>query len=138
MNKYFRKATAGDEVFGLVFGHGVISSVWDTDSYYTFEVTYDNGSSVPYTLEGYPAWTNGEFRTVFYKSEVDMLDLDTSEVGESILKPKAIIKLRLKSKLEIKCPSGVWQDIHECPEYIAEEFLLAKKFEMFRKKVKDV
>ena len=133
MIAYFVNAKEGDEVFGLIFGHGKITTAWGTDSYYTFEVTYDNGHVVPYTDDGYPAWSNGYFQTVFYKNEVDQLEIDTTNVGEDVLlTPTDIIKLRLDNKLEIKCPSLVWQNINECPGYIAEEYLLNKKFNFFR------
>lgn len=131
--KYFSKAKEGDRVFGLVYGPGKISSVWDSDSYYNFEVTYDNNFSVPYTSDGVPGWGhNLDFQTVYYKKDIDIFDLDMS-VNEEELTPKKIIKLRDKKKLMIKCPSGIWQPLECCPIQIAEQYLEDKKFYLFKK-----
>ena len=130
---YFKKVSEGDKVFGLVYGKGVVKSVW-ADSYYSFEVEYKDGSVVPYTPEGFPAWNTGkfDFQTVFYASEIDLMDYDFAPT-EDILSVKKIIKLRDKKKLEIKCPSGLWQEIDKCPSNVAEEYLIDNKLHLFRK-----
>ena len=129
---YFNEVKEGDAVFGLVFGKGIVSSVWD-NSFYTFEVEYDNGSVVPYTDEGIPGWSNRVgSQTVFYKKDIDIDDLNFSPT-EEILTPKKIIKLRAKRKLLIKCPSGLWQTLDNCPSYVIEEYLESAKFHLFKK-----
>jgi len=130
---YFERAKEGDEVFGLVYGKGVIASVWG-DGHYTFEVEYENGSVVPYTNEGYPGWNTGkfDFQTVFYANDIDFTELDFTPTDE-VLSPKKIIKLRNKNSLEIKCPSGIWQPLGKCPGTIADEYLEDGKFHLFRK-----
>jgi hypothetical protein len=131
---YFKKVKVGDEVFGLVYGKGIVKSVWE-DSHYTFEVEYDiNCSVVPYTPEGFPGWNTGklDFQTVFYASEIDLMDYDFSPSDE-ILSAKKIIKLRDKKKLEIKCPSGLWQPMDKCPNDIANEYLENGLLYLFRK-----
>lgn len=133
---YFKKVKEGDKVFGLVYGPGVVDTVFG-DGYYTFEVSYNNGQTVPYTSEGFPAWNTGklDFQTVFYKRDIDLMDYDFAP-SEKTLSVKKIIKLRDKKKLEVKCPSGLWQPIGECPSSISEEYLEDGKLHLFRK-VKD-
>ena len=131
---YFNKVKEGQEVFGLIFGRGIVRSVWK-DSFYTFEVQYENGQTVPYTPEGSPAWCNNlDYQTVFYKKDIDLEDLDFSVTNE-ILSVKKIIKLRMKKKLEVKCPSGVWKLVDDCPRFITEENLENNRFDLFRKKI---
>jgi len=130
---YFKKAKVGDKVFGLVFGKGEIKSVWN-DGHYVFEVEYDsNGQVVPYTEDGVPGWSiKLSCQTVFYAKDIDIFNLDFSEV-ETVLTVKKIIKLRNKKELEIKCPSGIWQEIDKCPGIIMEEYLEDGKLHLFRK-----
>jgi len=132
---YFNKVKENEKVFGLVFGKGSIRSVWK-DSYYTFEVEYENGQVVPYTSDGNPAWNTGrlDFQTVFYKEDIDLCDIDFTPVNkDNVLSAKKIIKLRNNKKLEVKCPSGVWQEISNCPPQLISEYLEDKKFDLFRK-----
>jgi hypothetical protein len=129
---YFKKVKEGDQVFGLVFGKGVVSNAWG-EGYYTFEVEYENHSVVPYTEDGVPAWSGPlDFQTVFYAKDIDLMDYDFGPTGE-VLSAKKIIKLRDKKKLEIKCPSGIWQPVDKCPSYVAEEYLGNGKLHLFRK-----
>jgi hypothetical protein len=129
---YFKKVKEGDEVFGLVFGPGKVKNVWK-DSYYSFEVEFSNSHTVPYTEDGIPAWSGKlDFQTVFYKEDIDVTTLDISP-SDKILSVKKIIKLRSKNKLEVRCPSGIWQPVNKCPGYVAEEYLENKKFHLFRK-----
>lgn len=134
---YFKKVKENDKVFGLVFGPGKIVSVWE-DSHYTFEVQYKNGMTVPYTEEGFPGWNNGklDFQTVFYANEIDLMDHDFAPT-EEVLSAKKIIKLRAKNKLEIKCPSGLWQPLGKCPREIGEQYLEENKLHLFRKTPKN-
>ena len=129
---YFKDIKENTEVYGLVFGLGVVRSVWSS-SHYSFEVYYNNGFTVPYTLDGVPGWSGKlDIQTVFYKNDIDIMDLDFSP-SEEVLSPKKIIKLKLKDNLEVKCPSGNWRKSNSCPGYIIEEYLEDKKFHLFRK-----
>ena len=128
---YFKKVKEGQEVFGLVFGHGVVNRVQE-DCFYSFFVEFDNGFEVPYTPEGYPAWGNLSFQTVFYKEDIDLMEMDFSP-SDKLLTPKKIIKLRAKNKLEVKCPSGIWQPVDKCPSYVTERYLEDNKLSYFRK-----
>ena len=130
---YFKNVKKNDEVFGLVYGKGIVRNVWN-NSYYKFEVEYENGQVVPYTEEGNPGWNTDKlnFQTVFYKMDIDLLNYDFSP-SEKILSPKKIIKLRNMNKLEIKCPSGIWRDIKKCPLSIMEDYLEENKLHLFRK-----
>jgi hypothetical protein len=132
---YFKKVKKGIEVFGLIFGHGVVIRVYE-DSFYTFEVEYDNGSVVPYTPEGVPAWSNMDIQTVYYKEDINLFEFDITPIIDEILSPKKIIKLRVKNKLEVKCPSGIWGDYNNCPEEVTGQYLEEGKFFLFRKKKK--
>ena len=98
---YFEKVKVKDKVFGLIFGPGKVTSVWE-NSHYTFEVEYKNGQVVPYTSDGVPSWSGKlDFQTVFYKKDIDIMDLDMIPI-DKILSPKRIIKLRDKKKLEMR------------------------------------
>lgn len=132
---YFHKVKEGDEIYGLVFGSGVVRSAWG-DSHYSFEVEFENGDIIPYTAEGFPGWgVRFEQQTVFYKKDIDVMELDFSPVDE-ILTPKKIIKLRNKGKLEVRCPSGLWRDaVSGCPQHVVERYLESEQFHLFRKKV---
>lgn len=135
MKAYFRNVKEGDKVFGLVFGAGVVSSVWG-DGYYTFEVEFLNSFTVPYTPEGFPGWNTGKlgFQTVFYKEDIDLMEYDFAPIYK-VLSAKKIIKLRDKKKLEAKCPSGLWANISQCPGSLIEEYLEEGKLHLFRKAV---
>jgi len=129
---YFKKAKKNDKVFGSVFGIGVISNN-HLNGYYSLMVKFNNGFEVPYTIEGIPAWGNFDYQTLFYKNDIDITDLDFDSV-DKVLKVKQIIKLRDKKKLEIKCPSGIWQNSDLCSDDYIEEILSKKQFWLFRKK----
>lgn len=130
---YFKKVAEKDKVFGLVFGPGKVVSVWAKDSHYTFEVEFDNGQVVPYTIDGIPGWSNVlDYQTLYYKNEIDLEKMDFTPT-EKVLSVKKIIKLRDKKKLEVKCPSGVWQKVDKCPSYVTEEYLEQGKLFLFRK-----
>lgn len=135
---YFDKIKEGDKVFGLVFGPGIVQSVW-TDSYYTFEVMYDyNHQVVPYTDEGIPAWIGKlDFQTVYFKEDIDLLDHDIGINEDELLTCKKIIKLRHKKRLEVKCPSGIWQPVDKCPRYVSEGYLEDNRLHLFRKTPKE-
>jgi len=128
---YFYEVKKGDEVFGLVFGKGVVQNVWD--GYYKFEVSYDNGYVVPYTDDGIPSWNiKFDFQTVFYDYDIKYEDYDFTPV-DKILTPKQIVKARYKNKLEVKCPSGFWINVNKCPDFVVQEYLENNKFYLFRK-----
>ncbi len=134
---YFSRVVEGDEVFGLVFGLGKVSSVWE-NSHYSFEVEYTNGSVVPYTSAGIPAWSGGklDFQTVFYKTDIYLFDFDFSPV-EKVLSAKKIIKLRNKKELLVRCPSGLWQSVEKCPSFVVETYLVEGKLHLFKHKQKE-
>ena len=131
---YFKNVKVKDVVFGLVFGKGIVRSVWDDDSFYKFEVEYDNGYIVPYTIDGIPGWSLGKLneQTVFYEKDIDLFNIDFSPI-EKVLKPKQIIKLRNKKELEMRCPSGIWVPIDKCPLDLVEENLEKGNFHLFRR-----
>ena len=134
MGAYFKKVKEGDEVFGLIFGYGIVTSVWE-DSFYSFEVTFkDTDDVVPYTKEGIPAWNQLlQEQTVFYKKDIDITNIDFSAI-DKVLSYKKIIKLRNKNQLEIRCPSGIWQEANKCPYWVVEQYIEEKKLHLFRKK----
>jgi len=134
MSAYFKNVKEGDEVFGLIFGYGIVTSVWE-DSFYTFEVTFkDTGDVVAYTDEGIPAWNQLlQDQTVFYKTDIDITDVDFSPI-DKVLSYKKIIKLRNNNQLEIRCPSGIWQDASKCPYWVIEQYIEEKNLHLFRKK----
>jgi len=129
---YFKNVEESDSIFGLVFGKGKVANVWE-NSHYTFEIEFENGFTVPYTSDGIPGWSGKlDYQTVFYSEDIDLTDVDFSP-SEEVLNVKKIIKLRDKGKLDARCPSGVWINIKQCPNYIIEEYLENNKLHLFRK-----
>ena len=128
---YFKKVKKGDKVYGLVFGKGKVSKVFD-DGFYKFMVEFKNGYEIPYTEEGIPGWGNFNEQTVFYKNDIDLSNYDFSAI-EKLLTPKKIIKLREKGELEVRLPSGVWSNCTKCAKEYIEDMLEKKNYHLFRK-----
>jgi len=129
---YFKNAKIGQKVFGLIFGKGVITHYYGNDNYYVLEVTYENGQRVPYTIDGNPSWNFGkDIQTVFYENDIDLFELDIEPVKE-ILSIKKIIKARVKGKLLVRCDSGIWRNVNECPMTEVERLLEDKQFHRFK------
>lgn len=129
---YFDKVKVKDKVFGLVFGAGKVSQVFE-DSHYKMMVKFNNGHEVPYTEDGIPGWGNFKKQTIFYKNDIDLTDEDFGPVTK-VLSPKKIIKLREKKKLEIRLPSGIWTDCAKCIGAYIEEMLEDENYHLFRKR----
>ncbi|MBN2782254.1 MAG: hypothetical protein JXQ66_03330 [Campylobacterales bacterium] len=128
---YFKKVKVGDKLFGLVFGAGEVVEVFE-DGFYKMMVLFKNGYEVPYTEDGVPGWGNFKKQTIFYKTDIDLTDVDFGPVTK-VLTPKKIIKLRDKKRLEVRLPSGIWT---ECSKYVAdyiEELLENEQYHLFRK-----
>jgi hypothetical protein len=131
---YFDKAKVGDKVYGLVFGKGKISEVFD-DSFYSILVEFKNGYEVPYTEDGIPGWGNFKKQTLFYRDDIDLSKVDFSPVTK-VLSPKKVIQLREKDKLEVRLPSGVWCSYKKADKEYTEELLESDNLHLFREKKK--
>jgi hypothetical protein len=133
IKKDFKNAIVCEEVYGLTFGKGKITKVFDDNSYFKIIVEFENGYEIPYTEDGIPNWGNIKSRTLFYKEDVDLTNVDF----KPNLKPlsyKKLIKLREKNKLEIQLPSGLWIDYFLSELEYREKLLANEKIHMFRKK----
>jgi len=128
---YFDKVKVKDKLFGLVFGAGKVSQVFE-DSYYKIMVKFKNGYEVPYTEDGIPGWGNFKKQTIFYKDDIDLTDVDFGPVTK-VLSPKKIIKLREKKRLEVRLPSGVWTNCKKCVNTYIEDMLELENYHLFRK-----
>ncbi len=128
---YFKKVKVGDKVYGLVFGKGKVSKVFES-GYYKFMVEFKNGYEIPYTEDGVPGWGNFNEQTVFYRDDIDLSSYDFSAV-EKVLSPKKIIKLREKKELEVRLPSGVWSNCTKCAKDYIEDMLEQGNYHLFRK-----
>ncbi|HHE06171.1 MAG TPA: hypothetical protein ENK90_03530 [Epsilonproteobacteria bacterium] len=128
---YFDNVKVKDKLYGLVFGAGKVTQVFD-DSHYKMMVKFKNGYEVPYTEDGIPGWGNFKKQTIFYKDDIDLTDVDFSPVTK-VLSPKKIIKLREKKKLEVRLPSGVWTSCAKCVSGYVEDMLEAENYHLFRK-----
>ena len=128
---YFDKVKVKDKLFGLVFGAGKVSQVFE-DSHYKIMVKFKNGYEVPYTEDGIPGWGNFKKQTIFYKNDIDLTDVDFGPVTK-VLSPKKIIKLREKKRLEIRLPSGVWTNCKKCVNGCVEDMLELETYHLFRK-----
>ncbi len=129
---YFKKAKPGDKVYGLVFGRGKISEVFE-ESFYPIIVEFDNGYEVPYTEEGVPSWGTFKKQTLFYRRDINLRSEDFSPV-DKVLSPRKIIKLRAKNKLEVRVPSGVWRNAKKADKSYVEQLLEEEKYHLFRRK----
>lgn len=129
---YFKKVKKGDKVFGLVFGLGTVSQVFE-DGFYKFMVEFENDHEVPYTDEGIPGWGKFKDQTLFYKDDIDLTEFDFSPI-EKLLTPKKIIKYREKKKLEVRLPSGIWHTCNKKVKHYAQDLLEDEKYFLFRKK----
>ncbi len=131
---YFKKAKEGEKVYGLVFGRGKISEVFE-NSHYKLMVTFKNGYEVPYTEDGIPGWGNFKSQTLFYRNDVDMSKADFSP-AKKILTIKKIIKHRENGNLEVRLPSGMWVKYTKADIDYTQTLLEDEKYHLFRKKVK--
>lgn len=129
---YFDDVKVKDKVYGLVFGPGKVTTVFE-DSYYKMMVKFKNGYEVPYNEDGIPGWGNFKKQTCYYKHDVDLTDVDFSPVTK-VLSPKKIIKLREKKRLEVRLPSGIWTECSQCVVGYIEDMLEAENYHLFRKK----
>lgn len=129
---YFDNVKEKDKLYGLVFGAGKVTQVFQ-DSHYKMMVKFKNGYEVPYTEEGIPGWGNFKKQTIFYRNDIDLTDVDFTPVTK-ILSPKKIIKLREKKMLEIRLPSGIWSDCSKCVREYVEDMLENENYHLFRKK----
>ncbi|MCK9162008.1 MAG: hypothetical protein RBQ81_07290 [Arcobacteraceae bacterium] len=129
---YFDNAKVGDKVYGLVFGAGEIAQIFE-DSHYKLMISFKNGYEVPYTEDGIPGWGNFKKQTLYFKEDIDLSDVDFSPVSK-VLSIKKIIKLRSKNKLQVRLPSGIWENTKIAESSYVEELLEKEKFHLFRKK----
>ena len=138
MNK-FEDIKLNDEMYSIVFGLGKVifvlaKSLRLAGGYYVFEVEYENGQRVYYTVDGKPSWCkdiNNCTKTVCYKHEVDFDEVDTSEDVKPLTKHK-IEKLRLDDKLEMKSPAGGWIDANLMPDVMVDNAINNEEFHLFR------
>jgi len=129
---YFDDAVVGDEVYGMIFGPGVIAEVLP-DSFYSIIVCFDNSYQVPYTDEGVPSWGSFDEQTAYYKKDIDLTKRDFSPV-QKVLDPESIIRLRNEKMLQMRLPSGIWCDVENADIEYVQESLEQKLYHMFRAK----
>ena len=128
---YFDNVKVKDELYGLVFGAGEVTQVFE-DSYYKMLVEFKNGYEIPYTVEGIPRWGKFKEQTIFYKDDIDLTEVDFSPVTK-VLSPKKIIKLRKNKKLAVRLPSGIWTSAKKAPKEYIQKMLEAENYHLFRK-----
>jgi len=129
-----------DEMYSVVFGLGkvifVLAKSLRLDGYYVFEVEYENGQRVYYTEDGRPSWCrdmNKCTKTVYYKSEVNFNEVDTSNDSAPMTKFK-IDKLRFDDALEMKSPAGAWIDANLMPDVMVDNAINNEEYHLFRQK----
>jgi len=137
--RYFEEVKVNDRVYGFIYGAGIVTYVLDEkfnmDGFYSFEVTFENQETVFYTKDGIPNWCNSDgcAQTIYYKDDIDLTEVDfTPSLGQ--LTPEVIMKLRVQNNLEIKCPSGIWRTVDECPEDVFLGAITKENYYMFREK----
>ncbi len=139
MDKY-EDVKLDDEMYSVVFGLGkvifVLAKSLRLDGYYVFEVEYENGQRVYYTEDGRPSWCrdmNKCTKTVYYKSEVNFNEVDTSSESAPMTKFK-IDKLRFDDALEMKSPAGAWIDANLMPDVMVDNAINNEEYHLFRQK----
>jgi len=139
MDKY-EDVKLDDEMYSVVFGLGkvifVLAKSLRLDGYYVFEVEYENGQRVYYTEDGRPSWCkdmNKCTKTVYYKSEVNFNEVDTSNDSAPMTKFK-IDKLRFDDALEMKSPAGAWIDANLMPDVMVDNAINNEEYHLFRQK----
>jgi len=122
----------GTNVYGVIYGKGVITNVF-TNSFYKFEVTYENGDVIFYTEDGVPGWgLKHGLQTVYNIEDVNIIEHDISpSVGPMSM--KKIIKYIMDETIEIKCPSGVWRSVSQAPQVLVDKYLMTGSLHLFRR-----
>jgi hypothetical protein len=67
---YFEKASEGEKVVCTIYGEGEIVMVCP-DCKYAMMVTFEDGTDIPYTLDGVPAIEGHDEQTLFYPGDAD-------------------------------------------------------------------
>jgi hypothetical protein len=129
---YFKKVKVKDKLFGIVFGAGSVTQVFE-DSHYKMMVTFKNGYEVPYTEEGIPGWGIFNKQTIYYKKDIDLTKEDFGPVTK-VLSPKKIIKYREKGSLQVRLPSGIWTQCSKCASEYVKDMLEQENYHLFRKR----
>ena len=135
----FEEIKLNDELYSIVFGLGKVifvlaKSLRLDGGYYVFEVEYENGQRVYYTVDGKPSWCkdiNKCTQTVCYKHEVDFDEVDTSQDVKPLTSHK-IEKLRYDDALEMKSPAGGWIDANLMPDVMVDNALNNEEYHLFR------
>ena len=135
----FTDIKLNDEIYSVVFGLGkvifILTKSLRLDGYFIFEVEYDNGQRVHYTEDGKPNWCqdiNNCTKTICYKHEVDLDDLDT-KLKKKVLKKNKIKKLSSEDALEMMSPAGGWIDANLMPDIMVENAIRSEEYHLFRK-----
>ncbi|MCW8954326.1 MAG: hypothetical protein OQK48_05220 [Sulfurimonas sp.] len=138
---YFNKVKLGQEVFSLIYGKGVVVFALPKehrlDGFFVFAAEYKNNQRVHYTIDGMPNWSSqdGCCQTVFYEKDINLGDIDI-QPAHKVLSEKQILKYKDKDVLELRCPSGIWRNVNECPQYLVDKALKKSKYYLFRKEKK--
>jgi len=136
--KYFANIKDNDKVYSLIYGEGIVVKAlkkkFRVDGFFIFEVLFSNNKRVHYTEEGIPNWCpfNGCHQTAFYAADINIEKVDFTPLS-SILSYKKISNLLHKGELELRCPSGLWIETEECPDFLIREALNKKQYHLFRK-----
>ena len=90
--------------------------------------------TVHYTEDGIPNWCPlaGCSQTAFYVEHIDLSKEDFSPITK-ILSYDKILKLIDKDQLEMRCPSGLWRDVAECPSILVQKNIKKSKLHLFKK-----
>lgn len=131
---YFQNAKVGDKVFGLIFGKGQISEVYEEGHFFRLKVEFEEGDEVFFTIEGIPNVSNIDYQTLFFANDPKISALAEYERLESILSDKKILKLYRKDRLEYRTKSGIWLDSKKVPKEMMWDSLMSGALHHFRKK----
>lgn len=137
--RYFNDIKIGESVFSLVFGWGEVILLLNPEAqlegFFAFAAEFKKGNTVYYTLDGIPNWCPkyGCKQTLFYPKDIDFSSLNFEESELDIPKEEKIKKYIKKNKLEIRCPSGIWRHITDCPDNIVLDVLKKAKYYLLRK-----
>jgi len=132
---YFNTVKLGDEIFSLIYGKGiatfVLNDIARVTGFYMMKVQYEK-CSVMYTEDGLPDWGRDKVQTAFYVKDINLNNIHF-EPQDKPLSKKQLHKYMDKAILEMRCPSGIWRNINECPSKIVQKGLSDLSYHLFRK-----
>lgn len=134
---YLENIAEGDKMYSLIYGEGICVNATPKDrridDFFMCSVKYGT-KIIHYTEAGVPDWDKDSCgtQTVFYKDDMNFQPKDFV-ASKNTLTINQIKKLKDSSSLEMKCPSGIWRNVQQCPMKLVKKAIKNMKTYLFRK-----